>query len=148
MVIGAAHLNFIISDLRKYLEPLLDRSLQRADLALSTMYLTMDAGVKEGSNGVQIFLVYDEQSGKLEDCLPSDLKGESDGMAFKGPLGELCSMAASSEGFVSRGELYLDLLYIVSNSAEMKELIVASLSEGYDGEVENVLKESVTESAG
>ena len=55
----------------------------------------MDAGVKEGSNDVQILLVYDEQSGKLEDCLPSDLKSELDGMAFKGPLGEFCFMAVS-----------------------------------------------------
>ena len=132
MVIDAAYLNFVINDLKKYFEPLLGRSLQRADLALFTMCLAMDAGVKEGSNDVQILLVYDEQSGKLEDCLPSDLKSELDGMAFKGP----------------RGELYLDLLHIVLNSAEVKKLIVVPFNEEYGEEVENVLKESVVESAG
>ena len=76
MVIDAAYLNFVINDLKKYFEPLLGRSLQRADLALFTMCLAMDAGVKEGSNDVQILLVYDEQSGKLEDCLPSVLKSD------------------------------------------------------------------------
>ena len=141
MVIDAAYLNFVINDLKKYFEPLLGRSLQRADLALFTMCLAMDAGVKEGSNDVQILLVYDEQSGKLEDCLPSDLKSELDGMAFKGPLGEFCFMAVSSEGFVSRGELYLDLLHIVLNSAEVKKLIVVPFNEEYGEEVENVLKE-------
>lgn len=148
MVIDAAYLNFVINDLKKYFEPLLGRSLQRADLALFTMCLAMDAGVKEGSNDVQILLVYDEQSGKLEDCLPSDLKSELDGMAFKGPLGEFCFMAVSSGGFVSRGELYLDLLHIVLNSAEVKKLIVVPFNEEYGEEVENVLKESVVESAG
>ena len=128
MVIDAAYLNFVINDLKKYFEPLLGRSLQRADLALFTMCLAMDAGVKEGSNDVQILLVYDEQSGKLEDCLPSDLKSELDGMAFKGPLG--------------------DLLHIVLNSAEVKKLIVVPFNEEYGEEVENVLKESVVESAG
>ena len=54
MVIDAAYLNFVINDLKKYFEPLLGRSLQRADLALFTMCLAMDAGVKEGSNDVQI----------------------------------------------------------------------------------------------
>ena len=98
MVIDAAYLNFVINDLKKYFEPLLGRSLQRADLALFTMCLAMDAGVKEGSNDVQILLVYDEQSGKLEDCLPSDLKSELDGMAFKGPLGEFCFMAVNQGG--------------------------------------------------
>ena len=58
MVIDAAYLNFVINDLKKYFEPLLGRSLQRADLALFTMCLAMDAGVKEGSNDVQILLVY------------------------------------------------------------------------------------------
>ena len=133
MVIDAAYLNFVINDLKKYFEPLLGRSLQRADLALFTMCLAMDAGVKEGSNDVQILLVYDEQSGKLEDCLPSDLKSELDGMAFKGPLGEFCFMAVSSEGFVSRGELYLDLLHIVLNSAEVKKLIVVPFNEEFGG---------------
>ena len=126
MVIDAAYLNFVINDLKKYFEPLLGRSLQRADLALFTMCLAMDAGVKEGSNDVQILLVYDEQSGKRE----------------------FCFMAVSSEGFVSRGELYLDLLHIVLNSAEVKKLIVVPFNEEYGEEVENVLKESVVESAG
>ena len=71
----------------------------------------------------------------------SDLKSELDGMAFKGPLGEFCFMAVSSEGFVSRGELYLDLLHIVLNSAEVKKLIVVPFNEKYGEEVENVLKE-------
>ncbi len=93
MVIDAAYLNFVINDLKKYFEPLLGRSLQTVDLALFTMYLAMDAGMKEGDNDVQVLLVYDEHSGKLEHCLPSDLKSELDGVAFKGSLGEFCFMA-------------------------------------------------------
>lgn len=46
MVIDVAYLNFVINDLRKYFEPLLGRSLQTVDLALFTMYLAMDAGLK------------------------------------------------------------------------------------------------------
>ena len=87
MVIDVAYLNFVINDLKKYFEPLLGRSLQTVDLALFTMYLAMDAGVKGSDNDVQILLVYDEQSGKLEHCLPSDLKSELDGVAFKASLG-------------------------------------------------------------
>lgn len=148
MVIDVAYLNFVINDLKKYFEPLLGRSLQTVDLGLFTMYLAMDAGMKEGENNVQILLVYDEQSGKLEHCLPSDLKSELDGVAFKGPLGEFSFMAVPSEGFVSRGELYLDLLHIVLNSADVKKLIVVPFSEEYGEEVEEVLKESVAENAG
>ena len=94
------------------------------DLALFTMYLAMDAGLKGSDNDVQVLLVYDKQSGKLEHCLPSDLKNELDGVAFKASLGEFSFMAVPSEGFVSRGDLYLDLLQIVLNTAEVKKLIV------------------------
>ena len=46
MVIDVAYLNFVINDLRKYFEPLLGGALQTVDLALFTMYLAMDAGLK------------------------------------------------------------------------------------------------------
>mgnify|MGYP003227235390 CR=1 FL=1 len=126
MVIDVAYLNFVINDLRKYFEPLLGRSLQTVDLALFTMYLAMDAGLKGSDNDVQVLLVYDKQSGKLEHCLPSDLKNE----------------------LVSRGDLYLDLLQIVLNAAEVKKLIVVPFNEEYGKEVENVLRECALENAG
>lgn len=134
--------------MKKYFEPLLGRSLQTVDLALFTMYLAMDAGVKGSDNDVQILLVYDEQSGKLEHCLPSDLKSELDGVAFKASLGEFSFMAVPSEGFVSRGDLYLDLLQIVLNSAEVKKLVVVPFNEEYGKEVEDVLKEFTAGSSG
>ena len=136
MVIDVAYLNFVINDLKKYFEPLLGRSLQTVDLALFTMYLAMDAGVKGSDNDVQILLVYDEQSGKL------------DGVAFKASLGEFSFMAVPSEGFVSRGDLYLDLLQIVLNSAEVKKLVTVPFNEEYGKEVEDVLKEFTAESSG
>ena len=141
MVLDVAYLNFVISDLKKYFEPLLKRSLQPIDLALFTMYLAMDAGITEGENDVQILLVYDEQSYKLQHCVPSDLKGELDGVAFKSPFGEFSFLAVPSEGFVSRGELYLDLLQIVLTSEEVKRLIIAPFNEEYGEEVEKTLKE-------
>ncbi len=148
MMMDVAYLNFVINDLKKYFEPLLGRSLQTIDLALFTMYLAMDAGMKEGNNDVQILLVYDEQSGKLEHCRPSDLKSELDGVAFKGALGEFSFMAVPSEGFVSRENLYLDLLHIVLNSAEVKKLIVVPFHEEYGGKVEDALKEFAAEDTG
>lgn len=140
IVIDVAYLNFVINDLRKYFEHKLGRSLQKIDLALFSMYLAMDAGVGEGENEVQILLVYDEESNKLQHCIPCDLKQELDGVAFKGSLGEFSFMAVPSEGFVSRGELFLDLLQIVLNSSDVKKLVVTSFNEEYGADVENVLK--------
>ena len=121
MVIDVAYLNFVINDLRKYFEPLLDILYKTVDLALFTMYLAMDTRVeREVTMMCRYFLVYDKQSGKLEHCLPSDLK-TGGWVAFKGfSLGEFSFMAVPSEGFVSRGDLYLDLLQIVLNAARSR----------------------------
>ncbi|MCD8183811.1 MAG: hypothetical protein LUE99_12845 [Bacteroides sp.] len=143
MVLDAAYLNFVISDLKKYFEPLLGRSLQTIDLGLLTMCLAMDAGLKEGENDVQILFVYDEQSQELLHCAHGNLKEELDGVAFMGLFGEFSFLAVPSEGFVSRGELFLDLLQIILNSADVKRLILASFNEEYGEGVEEVLKEYV-----
>ncbi len=148
MMVDVAYLNFVINDLKKHFEPLLGRPLQTVDLALLTMYLAMDAGVQGSGNDVQVLLVYDGQCGKLEHCLPSDLKTELDGVAFKADLGEFSFMSVPSEGFVSRGDLYVDLLQIVLNAAEVKKLIIVPFAEEYGKEVEEVVGETVAESAG
>lgn len=141
IVLDAAYLNFVISDLKKYFEPMLGHSLQTMDLSLFMMYLAMDAGIQEGKNDVQILLVYDEPSKKLLHCTPSDLKQELDGVAFNSPLGEFSFLAVPSEGFVSRGELFLDLLQIVQSSSEVKKVVLASFNEEYGEEVEKTLKD-------
>lgn len=147
MVIDAAYLNFVINDLKGYFEHKLGRSLQVIDLALFSMYLAMDAGIAEGENDIQILWVYGEESKILQHCVPCDLEQELDGVAFKGPLGEFGFMAVPSEGFVSRGDLFLDLLQIVLNSADVKRLIVVSFNEEYGEDVEGVLKEAVDKMA-
>lgn len=146
MVVDAAYLNFVVNDLKKYFEPLLGRSLQTMDLALFVQYLAMDAGVTGNGNEVQVLLVHDGQSRRLEHCCPSDLQRELDGVAFKAELGEFSFMAVPSEGLVSRGDLYLDLLRIVLNSAEVKRVLVVPFSEEYGKEVVGVLEEFTAES--
>lgn len=57
VLIDAAFLNFVITDIKNYFEKTLQRSLQEIDLSLFTSYLTLDAGINEGKNEVQ-FLLY------------------------------------------------------------------------------------------
>ena len=143
MVIDVAYLNFVINDLKNYFERKLERSLQKIDLALFAMYLAMDAGIEEGENDVQILLLYDKESEELYHCMPCDVKQELDGVAFRGSLGEFSFMAVTSEGFVSRGELFLDLLRIILNSADVEKMVVVSFNEEYGEDVEDILKEYI-----
>ena len=74
VLIDAAFLNFVITDMKGYFEETLQRSLQEIDLSMLTTYLTLDAGITEGKNEVQFLFVYDKDSSHLAHCHPSYLE--------------------------------------------------------------------------
>ena len=141
VLIDAAFLNFVITDMKGYFEETLRRSLQDIDLSMLTTYLTLDAGITEGKNEVQFLFVYDEESDQLVHCRPSDLEKELNGVAFQSPYGEYSLASVPSEGMVSREDLFLDLLSIVADSADVKRMIVVSFNEEYGKKVSDALHE-------
>ena len=76
ILIDAAFLNLVITDLKKYFERTLKRELQEIDLSELITYLALDSGITEGENQVQILVVYDKNSVRLSNCVPSDLSTE------------------------------------------------------------------------
>ena len=136
VLIDAAFLNFVITDIKNYFEKTLQRSLQEIDLSLFTSYLTLD----EGKNEVQFLFVYDKESRHLQHCQPSDLQEELNGVAFQSPYGEFSFAGVPSEGMVSREDLFMDLLSVVSDSADVKRMIVVSFNEEYGKKVTDVLQ--------
>lgn len=140
VLIDAAFLNFVITDMKGYFEKTLQRSLQEIDLSMLTTYLTLDAGITEGKNEVQFLFVYDKASNRLVYCQPSDLSQELNGVAFQSQYGEYSFASVPSEGMVSREDLFLDLLSIVSDSADVKKMIVVSFNEEYGKRVTDALR--------
>ena len=140
VLIDAAFLNFVITDIKNYFEKTLQRSLQEIDLSLFTSYLTLDAGINEGKNEVQFLFVYDKESRHLQHCQPSDLQEELNGVAFQSPYGEFSFAGVPSEGMVAREDLFMDLLSVVSDSADVKRMIVVSFNEEYGKKVTDVLQ--------
>ena len=138
VLIDAAFLNFVITDIKNYFEKTLQRSLQEIDLSLFTSYLTLDAGINEGKNEVQFLFVYDKESRHLQHCQPSDLQEELNGVAFQSPYGEFSFAGVPSEGMVSREDLFMDLLSVVS--VDVKRMIVVSFNEEYGKKVTDVLQ--------
>lgn len=131
VVIDAAFLNLVITDVKNHFEKVLNRPLQEIDLSLLTTYLALESGITEGDNDVQILFVYDKESTRLVHCQPSDMVNELNGIAFKSIYGEYSFATVTSEGMVSRADLFLDLLTIVSDSADVKKMIVLSFNEEY-----------------
>ena len=141
MLIDAAFLNYVVSDLKSYFEKILNRPLREIDLSLLTTYLALDAGISEGDNKAQLLFVYDKDSSKLLFCKPADLKEELNGVAFQSPYGEYSFASVPSEGMVSREDLFLDLLSIVADSADVKKMILVSFNEEYGKKVTDALNE-------
>ncbi len=141
VLIDAAFLNFVIKDVKGYFEKTSQRKFQKIDFSMLSMYLTLDAGIKEGGNGIQFLMVYDEASSRLFHCHPSNLRTELDGVAFQSVYGEYTFAGVPSEGVVSREELFLDLLSVIASSEEVKRLIIIPFNEEYGNKVENTLHE-------
>lgn len=142
MLVDAAFLNFVITDLKKYFETILKRSLQEIDLSQLTTYLALDADIPEGENEVQLLFVYDQESSVLNNCHPSNLKEELDGVAFSNQFGEFSFAGVPSEEMVPRADLFLDLLNIVVDSKDVKKLVVLSFNEEYGEKVDAALKKA------
>lgn len=141
VLIDAAFLNFVITDMKGYFESTLQRSLQTIDLSMLTTYLTLDAGIAQGANEVQFLFVYDKDSSELLHCQPSDLKEALNGVAFQSPYGEYSFASVPSEGIVSREDLFFDLLSIITDSADVKRMIIISFNEEYGKKITDALNE-------
>lgn len=144
MLIDAAYMNFVITDLKKNFERMLGRSLHEIDLSHLMSYLALDASISEGKNEIQVLWVYDDHSSKLLHCYPSDLKEELNGVAFSNTLGEFSFASVPSAEMVSREDLYFDLFDIVADSADVKKVILVSFTEEY-GDRLHLAMEKVTE---
>lgn len=140
VLIYAAFLNLVVTDLKKYFEKTLMRELQEIDLSELVTYIVLDAGMAVGDNQIQILMVYDKDSAQLSNCRPSDLSAELNGVAFKSQFGEFSFASVPCEEMVSREELYLDLLSIVLDSADVERLILVSFNEEYGDKVMERLK--------
>lgn len=140
VLIDVAFLNLVVTDLKKYFEKTLMRELQEIDLSELVTYIVLDAGMAVGDNQIQILMVYDKDSAQLSNCRPSDLSAELNGVAFKSQFGEFSFASVPCEEMVSREELYLDLLSIVLDSADVERLILVSFNEEYGDKVMERLK--------
>lgn len=140
MLIDVAFLNFVVMDLKKHFERALKRPLQEIDLTELVTYLVLDAGLEEGQNQVQLLMIYDKESSNLQHCSPSDVRKELDGVAFKNQIAEFTFCGVPCEEMVSREDLFIDLLNIVSDSADVKRMIVLSFNEEYGQTVLKALK--------
>lgn len=144
ILVDAAYLNFMLVNLKGFLEQQVSRDLSVVSMADLLTYIALDAQIQEGGKAVQVILISDDSTLKLQNAEPSDLKTELDGVAFKSTIGEFMFSTAFTEGLVSREELFLDVLEISLESEDVKKLVVLSFDDEYgDAVLDKINKEGL-----
>ena len=141
VLVDTSYLNFVVSYMKGFYEKVLGRVLQDMDVSIWATCLTLDAGIKEGANDIQFLFVYDNTHPSLVHAIPSDLTKDLNGVAFRCPYGEYSFASVPTEGMVTREELFLDLLSIVADSADVKRILVVGFQEEYGEKLVAALNE-------
>lgn len=135
ILIDAAYLNFMLINLKDFLEHQLGRKMDKTSMADLITYIAQDAEIDEAGKEIQVVFISDDSKFKFSHISPSRLKEELDGVAFKSSIGEFLFSSVFSEDIVSREELFLDVLSIALDSKDVKKLIVLSFDDEYGGDV-------------
>lgn len=143
ILVDVSYFNDVVKNLKRYFELQLGRPLQDVYIEEWASFLALDAGVRDKGNEIQVLFVHDEKTDKLLHSDPADLKKDLNGVGFSNQLGELTFTSVSSEGLVPRADLYLDLLAIALNSADVKRLMLVPFFGEYGVKLTDILKEDL-----
>ncbi len=141
MLIDTAFLNETVYKIKARLGEKLGRPLPKIDLPAWLSYLSLDAGLRNDDNEIQVLLVRDaSSSNELNDCEPSSLE-QLNGKACRTSLGEFqFSVVSTVPGIVSVEQLYLDLVTLILDAKEVDLLMLLPFQPAYGERVEKGLR--------
>jgi hypothetical protein len=144
-LIDSDFINHVITDIKRYFSKQLNRELPAIALDQFITFLSLDASIKAGEKEIMVILVHEYNTQKLEHCNPSFFKTELNDVAFKNNLGEFQFTSISPEGIVKRQELYLNLLDLITESSDVKRIILIPFEDEYIEDVLLKLKDCTKE---
>ena len=86
-------------------------------------YLALDAGIKSGSNELQVLLLHKEGESEVRCCQPASLEALN-GQACQAPLGEIQFACVPTAGMTTPQALYLNLLQLALDAKDVKHLLL------------------------
>lgn len=140
MLIDAAYINKVTSDLSRHFEQVIGRALPKADLPVLLECLSMDAGIQTGNNVLQVLFIYDKTSKTMTSYNPSDLQKDLNDVAFKSGLGEFQLNSFEPSDMVNREEFFLESVKLIADAKEVKHLILVPSEEEYADKLPEILK--------
>ena len=113
-------------------ERMLGRRIPQADLARWIDCIALDGGLREGDNDIQVMLIHDKGSSRMENFSPSSYDDELNGKAFKDQLGEFCIACQETAEIISKSQFLHDVVGAACIQPEVKRIMIIPDSE--DGE--------------
>ena len=136
----ADYIDKVAFDLTVNFERMIGRRIPKADMPRWADYVALDGGIRQGENNIQVILIHNKETTRIENFAPSDIVKELDGKAFKDNLGEFLFSAIPVEDMVDKEHLFCDSLMNVCSQPEVKRvMVIPNADEYYDG-VRHALK--------
>lgn len=142
ILVDADYIDKVAFDLTVNFERMLDRRIPPADLARWIDCIALDGGIRQGDNDIQVILIHDNKTHKLDNFQPSSFEEQLDGKAFKDNLGEFVISSITVEEMVDKEHLFCDSLMHICSQPEVKRVMVIPNTEEYFYGVRHALKDA------
>lgn len=139
ILVDVSFLNETVGDIKSFMGERLGRELPDVDLPAWFSYLALDAGLEKGDNEIQVLLVHDGGVEALPHSQPTSLK-ELDGKACRTPLGEFAFSCVTAADITTSADLFLDLMNLALDSADVKRLALVPFHRLYADRVEEGIR--------
>lgn len=138
IVIDVAFLNEIVAQVKDALAERVGRMLPDIDWPVWLECLALDAGLREGGNEIQVLLLHDDSVRTMTCCRPADIDA-LDGMACRTSVGEFSFSCVTPADITSCEELFLDLMQLALDAANVQRLLLIPHQPAYGTRVEEAL---------
>ena len=140
ILLDAAYINKVTTDLSKHFSQVIGRELPKADLPIFLECVAMDAAIQPGENVLQVLFVYDKNQPKMNAFNPGDLKKELNDVAFKSQLGEFQLNAFEPSDMADREAFFLESVKLVADAKEVKHLVIVPSEAEYGDKLPEILE--------
>jgi len=133
ILVDADYVDRVAFNLTVNFERMLERRIEKADLARWLECVALDGGLRPGADGgTQVVLVHSKAKVQLDNFSPGHFGREIDGKAFTGQLGEFSLSAYPIEEVADGADLFVEVLRLAAGQKEVKRLMVIPNAEQPD----------------
>ena len=124
ILIDASYINKVGTDLKEHFEPVVQRSLPKADMALLLECMAMDAGIEGNDNEIQVIFIHEAGLKAMTFCSPAHFADELHDKAFRGVVGEFSLYSFQTSEMAPREELFKESVQLLCESKDVKKMIL------------------------